>query len=127
MKRILKVRFPIDYDFEEFQGEVNALPSETIPDESLTIKEILVRFTQGVGYAPGSAFGQPHYDPDGATSVAPWNDPDLTLSDLTDMRADLNARISELRKKAAAEQQQASTARSEAEAQSGVHSAADNG
>lgn len=43
-----KVRTSMNYDFTDVVGEVNNLPSETIPDQSLSIKEILMRFSRGL-------------------------------------------------------------------------------
>lgn len=33
---------------EETKGQVNTLPSQTIPDQSMTIKELLVRYARGL-------------------------------------------------------------------------------
>lgn len=101
MKREVKIKSFYEYDPEEFTGEVNTLPSEVIPDESLTIRDILVRFTSGVGYAPGSVFGELHEDGDVSIddNSSPWNDPDITLSDLMDMHESLSSRIKDLQEK----------------------------
>lgn len=47
-------------------GEVNTEPSQTIPNQSLTIEEIYTRFAQGRTVA---GVGQPEYDDDGSGKI----------------------------------------------------------
>lgn len=121
MKREIKIKSFYEYDPEDFSGEINTLPSEVIPDESLTIRDILVRFTSGIGYAPGSAFGELREDGDVSidNNPSPWNDPDVTLSDLMDMHEALSSRIKDLqeqvREESRSEQEQAIILKYEAE------------
>lgn len=41
-------RFRENYSYEKYKGEVNNLPSQTIPNEALSIREILVRYSRGL-------------------------------------------------------------------------------
>jgi len=47
-------------NYEEYKGEVNNQPSQTIPDQAMSIKEILQRFARGL---PIEQFS-PKYDTD---------------------------------------------------------------
>lgn len=43
-----KVKSKYTVDPLEFVGEKNTLPSDTVPDQSLTVKDILFRFSKGL-------------------------------------------------------------------------------
>lgn len=78
----MKIRTALNYDYSNVENEKNMLPSLTIPDETLALKEILYRFTNGI--VPMNMRELP-YDKDGVTiddDVNPVNDSELTLSDL---------------------------------------------
>lgn len=56
--------------------------SMTVPDETLSIKEILYRFTNGISPLAGRELP---YDKEGVTiddDVNPMNDPDMSLADI---------------------------------------------
>lgn len=69
-----------DQEYEKYDLEKE--PSQTIPDESLGVKEILYRFTNGISPLAGKELP---YDPDGISiddDVNPLNDSELSLSDI---------------------------------------------
>lgn len=64
-----KVKNSLNYDYNEQKGEVNTLPSMTIPDQTMSIRTIVDRYTKGL---PVSAFtpiyeGEDFYMPDPKT------------------------------------------------------------
>ncbi len=62
----MKVKNSLNYDFTEQQGEVNTLPSMTIPDQTMSIRTIVDRYTRGLpvtGFTPVYD-GEDHYIPD---------------------------------------------------------------
>lgn len=69
------------------QGEVNNEPSLTIPNQSLTVRDILERFTRGM-MIPDSA--QPHYfdGEEDFDAVDPRLEKDFDLSDVSRLMAD---------------------------------------
>lgn len=81
----MKVRSIFTYDFAKESNEVFDLekePSLTQPDETLSLKEILYRFTNGI--VPMELRELP-YDKEGVSidDDVDWrNDPDITLSDI---------------------------------------------
>ena len=83
----MQVRSIFTYDFEKESNEVFDLdnePSMTQPDETLSLKEILYRFTNGI--VPMEMRELP-YDKEGVSidDEVDWrNDPDVTLSDIHD-------------------------------------------
>lgn len=44
----LQVQNSLNYDYREWQGTVNTLPSQTIPDQTMSLKEIIERHTRGL-------------------------------------------------------------------------------
>lgn len=80
-----KFRTPYNYDHTKEHYEEYDLvnePSLTQPDETLSIKEILYRFTNGISPFAGQELP---YDPEGITiddDVNPANDMELSLSDI---------------------------------------------
>lgn len=85
MKVDYKILTPLTYDCEKGFKEVYDLvnePSLTIPDETLSIQEMLYRFTNGiVDFEMRNAI----YDDDNVTiddDVNPVNDCELSLSDI---------------------------------------------
>lgn len=70
-----------------YEGEINDLPSETIADETLSIKEILYRFTGGIVDFNQRNAPYDVYDDEGRSldidgDVNPINDSELSLSDI---------------------------------------------
>lgn len=43
----MKFQTPYNYNYQEQQYEKNTLPSETIPDETMTVREIFQRYANG--------------------------------------------------------------------------------
>lgn len=43
-----KVHTPFTFDITNFPGERNTLPSKTVPDQTMSIREILVRYSRGL-------------------------------------------------------------------------------
>lgn len=80
------------FNYVPQEGEVNTLPSETVPDMSMSVNEILTRFAQG---RPLSVSNNLHYTGDDYT-------PDVRTMDLVEleeMRRANAERINELNKK----------------------------
>jgi hypothetical protein len=61
------------FNYEEFKGEINNEPSQTIPDETYSIREILQRFSRGLTTTTKTGF----YDEEDYH-------PDITKMDLVD-------------------------------------------
>lgn len=64
-----KVKNSLNYDYQDQLGEVNTLPSMTIPDQTMSIRTIVDRYTRGL---PITAFtpvyeGEDFYMPDPKT------------------------------------------------------------
>ena len=64
-----KVKNSLNYEYQEQKGEVNTLPSMTIPDQTMSIRTIVDRYAKGL---PASAFtpiyeGEDFYMPDPKT------------------------------------------------------------
>lgn len=115
---IMKVRSIFTYDFAKESNEVYDLekePSLTVPDETLSLKEILYRFTNGI--VPMEMRELP-YDKEGITiddDVNPMNDSELSLSDIHNLAMSHYSRYQDLLKK-----EQEKKAESEASQQSEV-------
>lgn len=65
----MKVKNSLNYDYTEQQGEVNSLPSMTIPDQTMSIRTIVDRYTRGLpvtGFTP-IYDGEEFYMPDPKT------------------------------------------------------------
>jgi hypothetical protein len=68
-KYIMRVKNSLNYDYEQQEGEINTLPSMTIPDQTMSIRKIVDRYTRGL---PVSGFtpiydGEEFYMPDPKT------------------------------------------------------------
>ena len=66
---IMKVKNSLNYDYTEQKGEVNYLPSMTIPDQTMSIRTIVDRYTRGLpvtGFTP-IYDGEEFYMPDPKT------------------------------------------------------------
>jgi hypothetical protein len=68
-KYIMKVKNSLNYDYKQQEGEINTLPSMTIPDQTMSIRKIVDRYTRGL---PVSGFtpiydGEEFYMPDPKT------------------------------------------------------------
>lgn len=62
-------------------GEVNTLPSMTVPDQDLTVKDILYRFTKGLPLDGLTRLDS--YDDDDDWEVSPFNQLGHDLTDIT--------------------------------------------
>jgi hypothetical protein len=66
---IMKVKNSLNYEYTEEQGEVSYLPSMTIPDQTMSIRNIVDRYTRGLpvtGFTPVYE-GEDFYMPDPRT------------------------------------------------------------
>lgn len=90
----------LNYREEGPQGEKNNLPSETQPNEVLSIKEMLANHVRGIPQHSGSG-GQGHYYPEEYGYI-----PDPRELDLTE-RSDIAQRYSQIATALHTEQQQA--------------------
>lgn len=70
-----KFRHSYNYDHTKNKGELNTLPSETIPNQSMSIQEILSRWTRGL---PMTGAKVPVYNGDDLL-------PDLKKMDLVEL------------------------------------------
>lgn len=87
---MIKIRTSLNYDPSEDKGEISLKPTQTIPDEALSIQEILQRFTQGYEFPRKPT----HYDDtDDFDDVDPTRAPDFDLSDAHQELMDMTERI----------------------------------
>ena len=85
MKKV-KVVSNFSYDYTQFKGEVNSLPSETIPGMASSIKDLLIQYKSGVPL-PTRAVDYDEEDfPDSPNPLASAID----LTDLDDVKAELS-------------------------------------
>lgn len=81
-------RTAYNYDSEKDTTRTKfTLPSETVPDQSYTIRELLLKFTSGV-MPPVSK--NVHYEDEDFDQYSPTNDLDFDLADATAMKYDLD-------------------------------------
>lgn len=84
------IRTSQNYDWKADKGEISLLPSKTVPNEALSIAEILQRFTQGYE-APRK---QSYYsNTEDFEDIDPTRSPDFDLADAHEEMTALNARI----------------------------------
>lgn len=91
---------PQNYNHKAFEGQRFSKPSLTVPDQTMSVKQILARHAQGLPIT--GAKGEPQYNPEG-------NGVDirtLDLSEVYDLKIATQRRIEELKAsaKAAAEE-----------------------
>lgn len=90
----MKFRNIINY--EEYKGEINTQVSQTIPDQAMSIKEILERYARGL---PIEQF-KPNYDDDGVTEDDYLPDPrTLDLAERQEFAEQYRQEIYELSQK----------------------------
>ena len=68
-KYIMRVKNSLNYDYTLEQDEVNTLPSMTIPDQTMSIRTIVERYTRGLpvtGFTPVYD-GEEYFMPDPKT------------------------------------------------------------
>lgn len=87
--RTLKFRNSTNYNYETMSGgEKNYLPSMTVPDMSLTIPEIIDRYTRGLPLSinplPAVGYDDPDFD-----DVDPTRDPAFDLNDAKRLSSEL--------------------------------------
>lgn len=75
-----KYRTPHNYNYMEHPGETSDKPSKTIPDQSMSIKEILDRYRRGLPVTAGKV---PIWEEDGDNPITPpeWDQMDLSEKD----------------------------------------------
>lgn len=111
-------------------GEVNTLPSMTVPDQSLSVKEILYRFQEGLpldNIRRGEQYDEPELDgysvdidSDDSFAVHPSNSLGYDLTELDDMRRESKrvityaAEVSKKRKEALQRAKNATTTNDDA-------------
>ncbi len=111
-------------------GEVNTLPSMTVPDQSLSVKEILYRFQEGLpldNIRRGEQYDEPeaaaysgNFDGDDSFDVHPANALGYDLTELDDMRRESKrvmtyaAEVSKKRKEALQRAKNATTTNDDA-------------
>lgn len=91
--RNLKFRNSTTYDFETMTGgEINLLPSMTVPDMSLTIPEIIDRYTRGLPLSlntlPAVGYDDPDFD-----DIDPTRDPAFDLNDAKRLSLEIQEKI----------------------------------
>lgn len=83
-------------NYEEYKGEVNTQISQTIPDQAMSIKEILERYARGL---PIEQF-KPHYDDDDVTEDDYLPDPrTLDLAERQELAEQFKQEMYELSQK----------------------------
>lgn len=84
---LFKTPYNFDSSDEVNYEVISNEPSMTVPDQSLTVKEILERYTQGIPMDISMQDNDLEYDGDDPSfdDVNPFLDPAFDLSDLTDM------------------------------------------
>lgn len=93
-----QVANPQNYDFAFHPGELNYLPSQTIPDQSLTVKEVIERYTRGIPFEQGKT---PLYmDEEDSEEMDLMPDlKKLDLAEIEELREAVRNEIEEHRKK----------------------------
>lgn len=102
-----KVQNSLNYDFKAHRGEINRKPSLTVPDQTMSLKDIISRFVRGL---PLPSFGA-EYNEDG--DVPDFNKMDL--SEIYDWRDLHTQKLTDLRDKAVKEGNEARQKQLEAE------------
>lgn len=78
---------------DEVQYSFNDEASETIPDQSLTIEEILMKFAQGETVHLGSTFYYESNDESASfDDIDPTKDPAFDLADVSEIQASIEIR-----------------------------------
>lgn len=73
-----KIRCNLEYDWKQQKVETITKPTRTVPDEATSIREILMRYSQGYEYVRKNSI----YDnPEDFDEVDPTRLPDFDLSD----------------------------------------------
>ncbi|MFY7787217.1 MAG: hypothetical protein ACOVQA_05025 [Thermoflexibacteraceae bacterium] len=95
------------YGYHHPSGETNTQPSQTVPDQSMSVSEIMRRYAQGL---PMAGYKVPTYSDDenqDLNDVFP-NIKKLDLAELQELKLNTAIQIKELTKKAKQEEQQRS-------------------
>lgn len=80
-----------------YSGQVFNLPSKTTPDQSLTVKEMIYRYANGMPLDIAQRVGLFDDLDDDDFTVHPANMQNLDLSDVIEMHRDASERINQLR------------------------------
>lgn len=97
-----KVFSKYDYDFATAPKEANVLPSMTVPDQSLTVKDILFRFSKGLpldNMERPLVYGDVVEQNDDNFDVHPSNQFGLDLVDIESARRANSEAISEFKER----------------------------
>lgn len=94
------MEFKTHYGNTPTLGEINLQPSQTIPEQSYSVKEIMTRFAQGLGWTGPKV---PVYD-NGEDPLEGINLDNLDLSERQEMLQQVTERISVLRQEMAERQ-----------------------
>lgn len=88
---------PSRYDYTKQAGEANYQPSRTIPDQAMSINEILDRYRRGLSFTNGKI---PIYDSEqGDTLLVPPDWDKMDLSEQHDYKIDMARKLAEFRKR----------------------------
>lgn len=82
-------KHPYDFDPSEYKGEQISGNSQTVPDQSLSVKDILFRFSKGMpldDYTYPLAYGRDEEQDEDNFDVHPANVQGLDLADAIEMR-----------------------------------------
>lgn len=72
----METKFKTAYNSRPSKGEVNKLPSETVPNQSMSVLEIMNRFAKGIK-PDGKTVDPAYYGEDMVMDRAEWNRLDL--------------------------------------------------
>lgn len=85
-----KIRNNLEYNWKSEKGEGIFSPSQTVPDEGTSIREILMRYSQGYEYARKPS---EYENPENFDEVDPTRVPGFDLSDAHQELVELNEKL----------------------------------
>ena len=77
-----KIKNPLNYDYRDYPGQFNTQPSQTLPDQTMSIKTIMERYAKGLPIANAL---DPIYEDEENPSTG-INPRTLDLVDLQDLK-----------------------------------------
>jgi len=108
-----------NYMFERQKGEASKLPSKTIPDQSMTISEIVTRFAKGLPISGNHQ--QPIWE--GENPILPPNFGKLDIVDQREIIKNLQTKLSQSQKDLAIKQREAADKKRKADFDKAVEKA----
>lgn len=90
-----KNKNPLNYDYQEHPGQKFTQPSQTVPDQTMSIKTIMERYAKGLPIADGFT---PIYEDDDYDSNG-INPRTLDLVDIQELKAENKSKIEYLENK----------------------------